>query len=254
MNSSLKNNHKLVHGSQFTVHSKNVHGSSFTVHSNNEQPTMNNERIIRFTHYASRIPICGFTLIEVLLSLALLTIILGAVYSSFFTVQRAIERFDGVSLKYHEVRTALDIIRREIEGAFFAEHKAQSTEPRTYFIIEDRDIFGKTASRLRLTAFSLKDSGLSTISYFVEEENGKLKLTKTEAPVAIPVKWSPIEMIDGIEGFTVETLFKNKWVKTWDTTQTTKLPDIVRVSITFDDTGKEVTLTEYARPRIGKQL
>ena len=59
----------------------------------------------------------GFTLIEVLLSLALLTIVLGVVYSSFFTVQRALERFDGISLKYHEARTALDIIRREIDGA-----------------------------------------------------------------------------------------------------------------------------------------
>ncbi|MBI4839084.1 MAG: prepilin-type N-terminal cleavage/methylation domain-containing protein [Nitrospirae bacterium] len=56
----------------------------------------------------------GFTLIEVLLSLVLLTVMLGAVYGSFFSVQKALERFNGVSLKYQEARTALDIMRREI--------------------------------------------------------------------------------------------------------------------------------------------
>jgi prepilin-type N-terminal cleavage/methylation domain-containing protein len=48
--------------------------------------------------------VSGFTLIEVLVSLALLTIVLGAIYSSFFSVQNALERFDSVSLKYHEAR------------------------------------------------------------------------------------------------------------------------------------------------------
>ena len=63
-----------------------------------------------------------------------------------------------------------------------------------------------------------------------------------------------VEAVEGIEGFTVETLFNNKWVRTWDTADTDKLPDIVRVSIEFDDNGKTVKLTEYARPKIGKQL
>jgi prepilin-type N-terminal cleavage/methylation domain-containing protein len=66
---------------------------------------------------SSRPVVSGFTLIEILISLALLTIVLGAIYSSFFSVQSALERFDSVSLKYHEARTALDIMRREIESA-----------------------------------------------------------------------------------------------------------------------------------------
>ena len=79
----------------------------------------------------------GFTLIEVLLSISLLVIVLGVVYSSFFTVHRAIERFEGVSLKYHEVRTVLDIMRREIEGAFLETSDAGRNQ--TGLVIEDRD-------------------------------------------------------------------------------------------------------------------
>ncbi|MBI4654084.1 MAG: prepilin-type N-terminal cleavage/methylation domain-containing protein [Nitrospirae bacterium] len=195
----------------------------------------------------------GFTLIEVLLSLVLLTIILGAVYSSFFTVQRALERFDGVSLKYHEVRTTLDIIRREIEGAFFTKYNEQNIENKTHFIIEDRDIFGKPTSRMSLTAFSFKGS-LNTVSYSVEERDGTFDLVKTETITVSPIKGYSVQMIEGIEGFTVETLFNDKWVKTWDTLQTGSIPDTVRVSITFDDKGGKITLTEYARPKVGKQL
>ena len=197
----------------------------------------------------------GFTLIEILISLALLTIVLGTVYSSFFSVQRAIERFDNISLKYHESRTALDIIRREIESALVKNPRTEDeTKKKAGFVIKDRDIFGKNASSLNLTAFSFKGSNLNTITYFIEEKDGKLDLLKTESPYAVPAKEYKVEIIEGIESFTVETLFYNKWIKTWDTAKTGKLPDIVRVSIEFDDNGKIVKLTEYARPRIGTQL
>lgn len=208
----------------------------------------------------------GFTLIEVLLSLVLLTIVLGVVYSSFFTVQRAIERFDGISLKYHEARTILDIIRREIDGAILKKSQLPDSDVnQTAFVIEDRDTFGKPTSRLRLASFSFKGSGLKTISYYVQETNENLVLIKEESypfmlsakknrADASPGKEYALEMIEGIEGFTIETLFNDKWIKTWDSKETGTLPEAVRFSIEFDDNGKKVKLTEYARPKIGRQL
>ncbi len=196
----------------------------------------------------------GFTLIEVLISLTLLTVVLGAVYSSFFSVQRALERFDNVSLKYHEARTALDIMRREIESSLLKNPKAFNAQDKTVFEIKDRDIFGKNASALNLTAFSFKGSNLNTISYFIREKNGMLELMKTETPSIILSKGSTVQIIEGIEGFTVETLFHNKWVRTWNTSNTEKLPDIVRLIIELNYNGKKVKLMEYARPRVGKPL
>lgn len=201
----------------------------------------------------------GFTLIEVLISLTLLTIVLGAIYSTFFMVQRALERFDNVSLKYHEARTALDIIRREIESAYIKKPQNKDiTRNKTLFLVKDRDIFGNSASTIYFTSFSFRDKNLHVISYSVEESENKLKLLKMEAPaVTISALFSSLyqaELMDGIEGFSVETLFNNKWVKTWDASQINKLPDSVRVSILFDDNGRKVKLTEYARPRINKSL
>ncbi len=77
---------------------------------------------------------------------------------------------------------------------------------------------------------------------------------KTEAPSIILSKEHTIQVIETIEGFTVETLFNNTWVRTWNTANTGKLPDIVRLIIEFDDNGKKVKLIEYARPKVGRKL
>ncbi len=208
----------------------------------------------------------GFTLIEVLLSLALLIIIVGTLYSSFFTVQSALERFDGISLKYQEVRTVLDLVRREIDGALYKNQPSLNSENyQTIFVIEDRDISGRPTSRLHLTSSSFKGSGFHEISYYVQEKEESLALVKIDSPPFKMLTEKPsadiltnrgytLEMVDEIEGFTVETLFKNKWIKTWDAKETGKLPELVRVSIEFDDNGKRVKLTEYAKPKIGRQL
>jgi general secretion pathway protein J len=197
----------------------------------------------------------GFTLIEVLVSLTLLTVILGAVYSSFFSIQRAMERFDKVSLKYHETRTALDMIRREIESSLIKNPREKDiSKEKASFIIKDRDIFGKSTSSIEFTAFSFRGNNPNTISYFVESKDGKLHLLKTEKPLLRSFKKYTVEIVEDIEGFTVETLFNKKWVRTWDTANTGILPELVRISIEFEDNGKIVKLTEYARPRIGRQL
>ncbi|MBI5665617.1 MAG: prepilin-type N-terminal cleavage/methylation domain-containing protein [Nitrospirae bacterium] len=197
----------------------------------------------------------GFTLIEVLISLTLLTIVLGAVHSSFFSVRRATERFDQISLKYHETRTALDMMRREVEGALIKNARAdESKKIRAGFVIKDRDVFGKSTSALELTAFSFKGSNLNTVSYYVTEKDGKLDLLKSEMPAAVPSKEYSVDIVEGIESFTVETMFNQKWVRTWDTELTGRLPEIVKITIEFDDNGTLVKLTEYARPKFGTQL
>jgi len=202
----------------------------------------------------------GFTLIEVLISITLLTIVLGAVYSSFFMLQKAVKRFDDVSLKYQEARTVLDMMRREIEGSFIKTPQSKDiTKNKTIFLARDRDIFDKKASELYFTTFSSRDGNLNLAAYIVEEKDKSLSLLKMEAPAinisTIFSKLRKSELMDNINGFSVEMFFNDKWVRTWDSSQTDSRPDIVRISIEFDDSGNNVKLTEYARPRIvPKQL
>lgn len=208
----------------------------------------------------------GFTLLEALLSIVLLTFVLGALYGSFFTVQRALDRFDGVTLKYQEIRNVLDAMRRETESAFLVHSGASfDSQGETSFIIKDRDILGKPASSLQLSSFTPRGSGTKSVSYYILEKELTLSLYKQEAPLFASSGTEPqqqqldmlnleMEMVEGIESFSVETLYRDDWIKTWDASETGTLPDLVRFSISFDDRGKIVKLTEYARPRAGKTL
>jgi prepilin-type N-terminal cleavage/methylation domain-containing protein len=195
----------------------------------------------------------GFTLIEVLISITLLTVVLGAVYSSFFLVHKAVKRFDDVTLKYQEARTILDMMKREIEGSYLTSQSKDITKNKTIFLAKDRDIFDKKASELYLTTSSSRDGNISIVSYMAEERDKNLTLIKMEAP-AVTVstllsKIHKVELMENINGFSVETIYNDKWVRTWDSSQTNGLPEIVKIIIEFDDNGKNVQLTEYARPR-----
>jgi len=192
----------------------------------------------------------GFTLIEVMVSLGILGIILTVLYSSFSLVQDAVRRFDDVSGKYHDVRMTLDSMRREIESAIFSKNRRS----RTFFRIIDRDIFGQRASRLELISLSaLRDVPLE-ISYHVENHDGTLTLVKTErrlSPDSPPVE---MDMIEGISGFVIETMYNSRWVRTWDAEEAGRLPEVIRITIEFTDNGRTVTLREYAIPMMGRRL
>jgi len=197
----------------------------------------------------------GFTLVEVLVSLTLLTIVIGSVYASFHTVQRAINRFDGISLKYHEARTALDLMRREIESSLFEGLRGEEEkESPTRFIIRDRDVFGKSTSALHFTAFSSQYNSVQDIQYYIEQNDDRLTLFKKQGPAVLSEDTYTLELIEDIESFTVETLFDSKWVRTWNAEETGGLPERIRITIEFDNNGKSVQLTEYSSPRIGTEL
>lgn len=115
----------------------------------------------------------GFTLIELMFVMVLLVIILGALYSSFSLAEKALNGLDSSLLELQECRNALDRMSREIDSTFY-----NSSDTNCIFKIEDRDIFGKETSRFRFTALSPIIPGISAISYYVEEKDGKLTLYK----------------------------------------------------------------------------
>ncbi len=192
----------------------------------------------------------GFTLLEMLLAIALLSIVLVAIYGTFFVSQKAIEGADDTLVRLQEGRMALDILRRELASAVFS-----GSNNLTLFTMNETDIYDKKVSKLSFTAFSPYIPGLANIEYYVEERNGKLVLLKKINPYwNIDTKMKGAEIIDDIEGFTVESLYNGKWVSIWDTGETGKVPDELRVTITVRINDKLIPLFEIVRPRIGKAI
>jgi general secretion pathway protein J len=189
----------------------------------------------------------GFTLLEMLIATALLAIILAALYSTFFLSQRAIDGLDESLIKLQECRNALDVIGREAESLLYTR-----TNSHSFFKVEDKDIYGKQASRLSFTSFSPLNYGLSAISYYVEEKDGVLTLyKKMENPYKPDDTVKGVDLIEGVGSFTVEVKQGDKWVKTWDTIETGSAPPEIRITITALLKDRPVSLFETVRPMIG---
>ncbi len=188
----------------------------------------------------------GFTLLEILLAVALLSVILAAVYSTFNLSHKAMEGMDESLLGLQESRSIVDTLTREIESLSYG----QSTRLGV-FKVEDRDLYGKQASRFTFTTFSPLVPGLSQVSYYVEEREGRPVLYKKIKPAYKKEDVAAAELMEGIDSFSVEVKDGDKWVKTWEVSGATRVPAEIRITLTVTLKGRPITLYETLRPRIG---
>ena len=198
----------------------------------------------------------GFTLIEMLVALALLVILTGAIYGTYFSVAAAREKGGARIEERRELSTTLGKLHSELTSAFF-----NSDNKRLHFVVEDRDSFGKPTSILQFTAVApprvdpAPASDLVLVRYSVQEKEGVLTLVRESRDPYLDqsVKSVPYPVMEVIEGFLVECYNGGKWVRIWDTRKSDtapglydSLPKHVRVTLTMK--GGEV-FTTIATPR-----
>lgn len=193
----------------------------------------------------------GFTLLEVLVAMLLLVIVAGALYSSYFTVLRARERADAGGEQRRELRGTLDLLRREIDSAIY-----RTNDKRLRFVVEDRDVFGKPASALKLvtvappSADERPASDLVLANYGIREKEGRLALSREATDLFGSMKPIPYPQMEELEGFLVECYDSGKWVRSWNTELSPKLPERVRITLTVRDGEKTADYSVTARPRL----
>lgn len=194
----------------------------------------------------------GFTLLELLLALSLLVILCGTLYGSYFALVRGRESAaDGMESR-RELRTTLDLLRRELSAAIY-----RSSDKRLRFVVEDRDRYGKPASTLAFTAIAPPDPGGSAVSdqfdvrYGIVDREGQMVLTRQARELHFVGDGRRYPQMERLEGFLVECLSGDKWVKSWDTAINLKLPKSVRVTVTVTEDGKPAEYSIIATPRIG---
>lgn len=191
----------------------------------------------------------GFTLIEVLVALAILTVVLGAVYSTFFLSHRAVEGLDDTMVKLQETRKTLDILRRELESVVYSERSESSM-----LKIEDRDYYGKMATTISFTAFSNFRPGLSLITYRIQEDDGKMTLVKNVKSPYMKTTTEDVELIENVGGFSAEVRRQDQWIKTWDTEINKQVPDEIRITLSVPVKERQLAVFDTAKPRIGRTI
>ena len=196
----------------------------------------------------------GFTLLEILIAVVLLSILTTALYASYFTVVRARERAAEGMESSRELGATLDLLRREIESAAYGR-----TDQRLFLVVEDRDNFGKPASALYLTTqppgsgSDRKESGIIAVQYRLVEKDKNLQLMRSERDVIYDVSEAkPYPQMERISAFLVECYDGSKWVKSWDTAINGSLPKMLRITIQIDEQGKALEYSVLATPRVSQ--
>jgi general secretion pathway protein J len=199
----------------------------------------------------------GFTLLEILIAVAVFSMIVGALYTTFFLTHKSLDGMERSLIQLQDSRAFVDTLKREMESVLYSQEIGYSL-----FKIEDRDYYGRQASGLTMTAFSPLVKGLARITYYVEEKNGRLAITKSVASVSSHEETSPrFELLEDIESFTLEAKYADKWVKTWDSSLSGNTPDEVRISLNLrtkksDDTGSAAAfhLFDTSTLRVGRPI
>jgi general secretion pathway protein J len=190
----------------------------------------------------------GFTLLELLVALALLVILSGALYGTYFSLMRGRDTAVVKMGERREISVTLDQMRRELSAAFY-----NTSNKRLHFVVEDRDYFGKPASTLDFTAIVPPRSGRLPLSdqvqlvYKIVENEKKLRLGRQEKDLFYTVDPLPYPQMEELEGFLVECYDGGKWVRTWDTSLNGgRLPKYVKVTITLKEGEKTVDYSTIA--------
>lgn len=196
----------------------------------------------------------GFTLLEVLIAVTLLALLMAALYGTYFSVVRGVEAARERTGPLRDARVTLDLLRRELSSVCYSK-----SNPRLQFIVEDRDNFGKPASVLYFTAFtvprpgSVPSSDVMAARYRpVRDESDKLLLSRETRDLYLDLKTMPYPLTGEIEGFLVECYNGKDWVRSWDTRLNENLPKAVRVTLQMKGYGeKPVVFTAIVKVRTG---
>jgi general secretion pathway protein J len=214
----------------------------------------------------------GFTLMEVMVAVAITALMGTIVAMAFQTGFRAKEVVEGEAEHYRMVRVALNRMAREIGSAFVSDRY----DPKRYRDANDRPTnFVGEQDRLLFTTFAhqrlytdSKESDQAVVEYFVESSTEKGARGRQDLKRRVNPNIG--ERMD--RGGTTDVLFegvkklefeywdseRKEWEDEWDTRRNERksfLPTRVRITlVALDENGKEARYTTQARIMLNTEL
>ncbi len=214
----------------------------------------------------------GFTLMEVMVAVAITALMGTVVAMAFQTGLTAKETVEVDADRYRQVRVSMNRMGREIGSAFVSDRydtarfRDQNDRPTNFVGERDRLLFTTFAHQRLYT--DVKESDQAIVEYYVEasedrQARGRMDLKRR-------VNSNIDERMD--QGGHVDVLFegvkslelaywdsdKKEWDDEWDTRRTERksiLPTRVRITVVaVDETGKEARYVTQARIMLNTEL
>lgn len=215
----------------------------------------------------------GFTLIEVLIALAILAFMMTIAWSTTSNSAQAKKHFEAIEARNHEIRLAQARMVQDISSAYISSNEDQTKqEKRTLFLGKSHG----SVDELRFSSLAHKslwaeanESEQTMIVYFAEsdrEDGSKTNLLRRELrrlsneswktePAEVDVLLRDVEKVE----FEYYDWRDKEWKEDWDTTspagQKGRLPTRVRITIEVKpEGGKPVKYTTQARIMMQEEL
>ncbi len=207
----------------------------------------------------------GFTLMEIMVSVAILAGMTTLLWGSFSISSRTKRRVEEIEERYHQIRLAMGRMAREMSMAFLSKNEVPGAlKPRTMFIslknsgIDDLTFSGLSHVPLKDSA---KECDQSIIRYYAApdpDNRSRTHLMRRESRRLggdRPGETGPADILleDVIAlHFQFFDEVANEWRDGWNTTaadgQPDRLPAKVRITVTVrDESGRDLTLLSGTR-------
>ncbi len=193
--------------------------------------------------------VSGFTLLELLISLAIFSIIAAVSYTSFIAVNRSVESNRRNEDLIRELRGLFDRLDSEIASAFYGRNDDGTLFRSRRFELngkEVNDLLFTTVRPVTIWEYGVH-GGVRRIEYvFDESETEGLVLIKRVYGLSLPPGDldEPDEFVvcDGLDSFQLRFQDGGGWFDDWDTDKMNRLPDGIELTITLAGGGE---LREY---------
>jgi prepilin-type N-terminal cleavage/methylation domain-containing protein len=219
----------------------------------------------------------AFTLVEILIGMAIIGLIVAMVYGSYAATTRSLDIYNSRMTCSERAHLVLRLMTHQLRCAYAPPQPAPATSkatsagrgneqsgspgvrgitapPAVLFRGDPQEAGGEILCFLTTGGLSQgpdRPGGLSYIRYRYETQNGVLSLScvpsvapstaSTDSPV-----WRPV--LSGVTGIDLEFCDGQRWQPTWNSRETARLPQAVRMILTVVDENGRTHRYETAAP------
>nr|WP_320113916.1 type II secretion system protein GspJ [uncultured Desulfuromonas sp.] len=196
----------------------------------------------------------GFTLIEVLVAITLLSLVLTAVYGVFTSLSATEKQLQSDSEAYHQARIIFDRIGREIRTCYLDTGNDAST-----FVCAEDSLGQPYLVFSSTSALTTGDSpgGVTRVRYELETDLGETvgTLYRSAQPLFVTDDVAKRQrMSNQIKTIVWRFYDGSDWQEDWDSTTTESLPSTVEMQLTIrSKTGRDIELMtafDLTMPRV----
>lgn len=183
----------------------------------------------------------GFTLVEVLVAIVLLSVVMTSIYAIFSTISATQQRLEQQAEISHQARVIFDRVSRELRGAHLNLNDGKTAF--TGGTDSNGDAYlGFTSTSSLLS--SGEDSGLVRVRYALQAGNDRVtrRLTRHAAALFAPEDSTAGQRLSSqVKGLIWRFYDGNNWLAQWDSRSLRRLPVSVEMSLIIQQQDQELS-------------